>query len=346
MATRTSSSARPLGAAPTRPIGTAAAGAQALVCEDGRVLAASWHEPPQGEPHAVAVVSAATGVPRGYYRAFAQWLAQRGYAVLTYDYRGIAESRRGPIRSERAVTMRDWAVLDMSAAIAAANARRAAMDTAANARRAAMDTAANARRAAPGAPLPLLLIGHSFGGNAIMFARGVETADAILTVASQLGDWRLWPGVHRWVTGVFFHAWLPAVAHLFGHAPGWSLGGGAQPLPAGVALQWAAWGRRRGWAFADPQMRPHRAARAVVAPVHVWNVSDDLTFAPPRAVDALAVQFANAAVQRHTLVPTHVGATRLGHFGAFRREVGEAAWQRLLAPLEAAVPALRPPAGS
>jgi predicted alpha/beta hydrolase len=289
----------------------------ALVCDDGRHLAASWFEPPAGAAHAVAVVSSAAGVPRGYYRAFAQWLAGRGYAVLTYDYRGIGGSRRGPLRDE-AATMRDWAVLDMSAAY----------------------TAGHARRATQG--LPLLLVGHSFGGNAIGFARGAEHADAVLTVAAQFGEARLFTGAHRLAAEFFLRAWVPALVPLFGELPGWAMGPGAQALPPGVARQWAQWGRRRGWAYADPAMHAHRGAAGLGMPVHLWNISDDHTFAPPRTVDALAAEFRNAAVQRHTATPAAVGMARLGHFGAFRREPGERLWRQLLAPIEAAVPALRP----
>lgn len=294
---------------------------QHLVADDGRHLAASWFEPTGGPARAVAVVSSAAGVPRGYYRAFAEWMAARGYAVLTYDYRGIAGSRRGPMRKE-AATMRDWAVLDMSAALAAAEARRATQG------------------------LPLLLVGHSFGGNAIAFARGVERADALLAVASQVGEPRLFPGRHRLQAEFFFRAWLPLLVPLFGHLPGWALGPGGQALPAGVVRQWARWGLQRGWAFADPEMHPHRNASAIVAPVHLWDIGDDLSYAPPRAVDALAAQFRNAAVQRHGVLPRDVGVARLGHFGAFRREPGARLWPRLLDPVEAAAPRLRGPGPS
>jgi predicted alpha/beta hydrolase len=291
---------------------------QHLVADDGRHLAATWFEPPAGTlARAVAVVSCATGAPRGYYRAFAEWLAQRGYAVLTYDYRGIAGSRRGALRHERG-SMRDWALLDMPAALAAAEARRATQ------------------------ALPLLLVGHSFGGNAIAFARGVERADALLTVASQLGEPRLYPGHHRWVAEFFFRGWLPAHVALFGHLPGWAMGGGAQPLPGLVARDWARWGRTRNWAYGDATMAAHRGASGLNVPVHLWHVSDDLRFAPARAVDALAAQFRNAAVQRHGIAPADVGVPALGHFGAFRREPGPRLWQRLLDPIEAATPALRP----
>lgn len=288
----------------------------ALVAADGRHLAATWYEPAQGAVRAVAVVSSAAGVPRGYYRAFGSWLAGRGYAVLTYDYRGIGGSRRGPLGNDPA-TMAEWALLDMSAALAAAEARRGA------------------------GGLPLLLVGHSFGGNSIAFARGVERADAVLTVGSQLGVPALFPGRHRWLARFFFSAWLPAVVTLFGHLPGWALGPGAQGLPAGVARDWARWSRLRGWGFEDPTLAPHRAASALVVPVHLWNITDDLTYAPPRAVDALAAQFRNAAVQRHTVAPHDLGLKRLGHFGAFRRDAGPRLWARLLGPIEAASPALR-----
>jgi predicted alpha/beta hydrolase len=316
MNTPTSPATTPAAAQARRDASAGQAERHSLVADDGRHLAASWFEPEAGPARAVAVISSAAGVPRGYYRGFAQWLAGRGYAVLTYDYRGIAGSRRGALRDEPA-TMRDWALLDMSAALAAAEARRASQG------------------------LPLLLVGHSFGGNAIAFARGVERADALLTVASQLGESRLYPGWYRWQAEFFFRAWLPALVGLGGHLPGWALGPGAQALPGGVARQWAAWGGTRDWAYGDPAMRAHRAASALVVPVHLWNVSDDLTFAPPRAVDALAAQFRNAAVQRHSVTPADVGLARLGHFGAFRREPGARLWQRLLAPIEQASPALR-----
>lgn len=290
----------------------------ALVCADGRAIAARWFEPARAA-RAVAVVSPAAGVPQGFYRAFANWLAARGYAVLTYDYRGIGESRSGPVRAERA-TMRDWAQLDMSAAIAAAEARR---------------------RVAPATPLPLLLVGHSFGGNGLALARGVEAADAVLTVGSQSGDWRLWPGVQRWITGYFFHLHVPIIASALGHLPSWALGGSGAPMPKGVALEWARWGRRRGYLFSDPGLGNAQALRRFRGTAQVWNVTDDLTYAPSRAVDAFAAQFASASVTRHTLAPRDVSLTRIGHFDAFRRGAGARIWPLWLARIEAAAPALR-----
>jgi len=288
-----------------------------LVAADGRVLAARWSEPADGPARAVAVIHPGAGIPARHYRAFAAWLAGRGYAVLSYDYRGIGDSRHGSSLRDEPATMGDWARLDMSAAL----------------------TAAERRRATHG--LPLLLVGHSFGGHAIGFASGVERADAILAVASQGGEWRVWPRPQRYVVAGFFGAWVPALVGLFGCLPGWALGGGAPAMPAGVARDWSRWGLRRGYFFTDPEMQAHSSFRAIVAPVHLWSIADDWAFAPRTAVDALAARFAQAAVQRHRLHPGEVGARAVGHFGIFRRDNGPAIWSRLLAPIEAAAPALR-----
>jgi predicted alpha/beta hydrolase len=274
--------------------------AHRLTAADGRALAARWYEPAT-PARAVAVVHAATGVPQRFYRHFAAWLAGRGYAVLTYDYRGIGESRQGPLHAEPA-RMRDWALLDMPAALAEARRRRAPRD------------------------LPLLLVGHSFGGNALGLAAG----------------WRNWPGRHRWVTHAFFHALLPGAAHLLGKAPGWVLGGSGAGLPKGVALDWARWGRRRGYLFTDPELAAHLGGyRHFDGPVHLWNISDDLTYGPAAAVDALAAQFSRARVQRAALDAAALRSGAVGHFGAFRAEPGRRIWPQWLDRIEAATPSLR-----
>ena len=61
---------------------------------DGFPLAATIY----GMGNDVVVVNAATAVPRQFYEAFAQFVAAHGYTVVTYDYRGIGESRPESLR--------------------------------------------------------------------------------------------------------------------------------------------------------------------------------------------------------------------------------------------------------
>lgn len=292
-------------------------------CSDGRLLAATWYEPPSGTAlRAVAVVGAATAVPAGYYRHFAEWLAGRGYAVLTFDYRGIAASRDA-LRHGEDVRLRDWARLDMAAALHAADRYRKLAQHAA------------------GHPLGLLWVGHSLGGNAVGLVPGfADKVDAFVGVAAQVayfGHWSGWARVQAWV---FFHAMLPGLVRLLGHAPGRVLGPRAQDLPAGAALEWAAWGRTPGFLFGDPSLQRERAYHEFTGPVHLWSISDDHLFGPAAAVDALAAQFTAAAVERHVVAPQDLGVKRIEHFGPFRRDLGERLWPRLLTPIEAATPRL------
>ena len=294
-----------------------------LRCNDGRMLAAQWFEPPAAVGvKAVAVIGAATAVPASYYRHFAEWMAKRGYAVLSFDYRGIAASREA-LRQGEDVRLRDWARVDMAAALHAADRRRG-------------EEASRQRR-----EVGLLWVGHSLGGNSVGLVPDFEhKVDAVLGVAAQVAYLGHWSGFARVQAWLFFHWMLPLTVRLLGHAPGRMLGPRAQDLPAGAALEWAAWGRTPGFLFGDDSLARERAYHRFGGAVHLWNVTDDHLFGPAAAVDALAGQFSAAQVQRHTVAPAELGVKKIEHFGPFRRDLGARLWPRLLAPIEAATPRL------
>jgi predicted alpha/beta hydrolase len=77
-----------------------------VAARDGYPLAATVFTP-EGTPHGAVLVASATAVPRKIYRGFASYLAERGFAALTLDYRGIGGSRPPSLRGFRA-RMRDW----------------------------------------------------------------------------------------------------------------------------------------------------------------------------------------------------------------------------------------------
>lgn len=55
---------------------------------DGCALATTLYQPDEPVDEAI-LISSATAVPQRFYNPFAQFLCQRGYRVVTYDYRGI-----------------------------------------------------------------------------------------------------------------------------------------------------------------------------------------------------------------------------------------------------------------
>jgi len=269
----------------------------ALVFEaaDGRPLAATVLEPPRVE--GAVVIASATGVPRRIYEGIAGCLAEAGLAVLTFDYRGIGGSRRGRSLRDEDARMQDWGRLDLEGALGWM------------------------RQAYPGAPL--LMLGHSAGGQLIGLAPSARHLAGAALIGSQLGWAGHWPWPARVVMWSMWHAMIPALTAARGYLPMQALGQG-EDLPAGVAREWAAWGRERNYLF-DVLGPPVRADYAALRfPVRGLHISDDL-YAPRSGVEAL-VSFYGGRREVHTVTPAEAGVGRIGHFGWVRPQFEQAIW--------------------
>jgi predicted alpha/beta hydrolase len=281
-------------AAPT----TDAATTLALRAADGRELAADLHAP-RGTPVAAAVILPGTAIPRRFYRPLAAHLVEAGIAVLTFDYRGIGGSARGPLRTEPA-TMRDWGQLDIDAALRWLEGRYP--------------------------QLPRTAIAHSFGGQALGLAPSARGAvDRAILIAAQSGFLGHWPLPIRLRNAAVFGALLPAAAATIGYWPkNLGLGDG---LPGGVAREWARWCRAPGYLTAHVPEH-ERFHGALTIPIRAYAIADD-DYAPPAAVDALLSWYARARIEKRTLSPDALGVPVIGHFGPFRASVARTVWPEL-----------------
>jgi len=77
---------------------------------DGYDIAAAFFRPP-GIVRASVLIAPAMGVSQRFYAALADWLASRGFLVVTFDFRGIGLSRRADLRTLD-TTISDWAESD------------------------------------------------------------------------------------------------------------------------------------------------------------------------------------------------------------------------------------------
>lgn len=262
---------------------------------DGYGLGASVYGPASRGP--VVVINGATGVRQRYYSRFAHWLAGQGATVVTYDYRGIGESRPHRLRGFKG-RMSDWGRHDYAGVLAFV--------------------------AREWAGRPLHLIGHSVGGQLLGHTAATRAAQRIVTVSSQFGTWMLWPTPHNLAYAGLWHVLLPAVTRAWGYLPG-QLGIG-EDLPKEVALEWARWCRSRHYFF-DHGVSP--AGFAAVR-AHLLAVSlDDDPYAPRASVDALHSYFTGARVDRRHVLPRDVGGRAIGHFGFFRSEFRETLWRQV-----------------
>lgn len=246
----------------------------------------------------VVVMAPATGVLQGYYAPFAAWLSTQGFAVVTFDYRGIGGSRSEgvepsrsegarPARSEGAKpSMHDWGERDLASVVAWAGT-----------------TLGDGRVA---------VVGHSVGGQLVGLLPDASRVAALVTIGAQSGDYRLWPLPSRLAMAVLWYGLVPGVTRAVGYLPG-ALGIG-QDLPAGVALEWARWCRTPGYLAGEGFEGRREGFARLDAPVLAYGFDDD-GYAPRAAVDALHALYTTARIERRQLGRD---AGRFGHFGFFR----------------------------
>lgn len=265
-----------------------------LSARDGYTLAATAFVPER--PKAAVLISSGTGFPRHFYRHIAEQGAARGFACLTYDYRGIGGSAPQTLRGFRA-DMTMWGRRDLPAAIDAAEAL------------------------APGKPL--FTLGHSVGGHLIGFAPNSQKASAHAFVNVGSGYWGKHSLAYRPQVLVFWLVYGPACLAALGHIPAGGLWGGTA-LPRGVFTQWRRWCFRPDYFGGElAALRPNWFSD-VTRPIRAWGMDDDPIANRASTPDILKL-YPNAPSQEIWLDPGELGQTAIGHQGLFTRK-GEAFW--------------------
>ena len=272
---------------------------------DGPRLGARLFHPPQGQPTKAAVlIGGAMGVRQDYYQPFAQWLATQGYAVMSFDYRGMGDSRHGPLRGFEA-DLFSWA-----------------RDT---------DTAIEAlMQAAPG--VPLVLVGHSLGAQLPGLLKHRDRVAGLVSVAAGSGYWRDNAPQLKRIVLYFWHVLVPVATALCGYFPGRRIGK-VGDLPAGVVLQWRRWcmnPRYHVGAEGTPVREQFEGARF---PVVALSITDD-ELMTERGTRVLLDCYANAPRRIERIAPADVQVQRIGHFGFFRDQFQSSLWARTAALLQ------------
>lgn len=273
---------------------------------DGFLLGATLFLPRNGVKRNAILINSATAVQRKIYRGFASYLARRGSAVLTYDYRGIGDSRlKSLTRYDQPrslvgfkATMADWAALDASAAVSWMRYRYS--------------------------QLPLAYVGHSFGGQALgLLPNNTEVSRALL-VAAQAGAWKLIAAPERYRVYALLNLLGKPATRVLGYAPG-RLGLG-QDLPREVFLQWVRWVMSDRYMFDDASLGALKNFEVYGGALRALCFSDD-PWATKPAVELLCSGFKAIEPEILTIKPADVGASKIGHFGFFRPEHRDTLWR-------------------
>lgn len=270
-----------------------------IPAKDGFPLSATLY----GEPsQRLVVLNSATSVARGFYRSFASALTKAGFRVLTYDYRGVGDSRPSSLRGFQART-RDWGLLDMEGVLAWARHELV--------------------------PSRIFLVGHSVGGQLAGLLEVKDGIDGMVTLSSQSGYWGLQGGEQKLAVAVHVHLTVPATSHLFGYFPFSRLAQG-EDLPKGAALEWARWCRNPDYLRGDSTL-PLERFQDFEAPVLAYSIDDD-KWGTAASVDAMMSAYPN--LERRHIHPKAHGLRGLGHFGYFRPS-SRALWSEAIEWMEA-----------
>ena len=267
--------------------------------DHGAIEASLWLAAGAG---AIVLLHPGTAVTQRYYEAFARYLVELGFGVVTYDYRGTGRSRPASLRGLE-VSMSDWMEDDVGAVTRWAAARF------------------------PG--LPMLAVGHSLGGHALTLSGETNSLCAAVLVASHAGATatirdraeraRVW-GLMRLVA--------PVLCSVLGYMPGRRLGLG-EDLPSGVMLQWSRWTSLPRYFFDDPAMDAQARMARVRVPLLVLGFADD-PWANPEAIGMLTAPLIKTTVERRQVAPRDAGLAAIGHMGFFRQRAGVSLWPQVV----------------
>jgi predicted alpha/beta hydrolase len=257
-----------------------------LTARDGHRLAA-YRFDPDGQTKANVVIAAAMAVPQSFYASFARYLATCGYTAWTFDYRGIGESLTGSLRGVKA-DLSDWLIKDYDALL---------------------------HEIGENSPLPLFVVGHSFGGQVAPLLPSRERLAGLVNIAVGSGSMRhITPRIRR-SAPLMWHVLAPVLCPVFGYFPGARLGV-IGDLPSGAMFQWRRWcltpdylltgepGAREAYASAD-------------YPVLALTFADDemLLEDGSRLIHGA---YRKRPVDYRLLEPAQHNLPRIGHFGFFK----------------------------
>lgn len=271
---------------------------------DGFALSGVLHGNPAAA-RAALLIAPAMGVAQSYYTDFARWLADQDIAVMSFDYRGMGQSR--PATHRRSLRGFDadihtWAEQDAAAALSTLDGLLPA-------------------------GTPIHWLGHSLGGQIFGLVPNRERVSRVVTVGTGSGYWlENAPPLKRMVWWLWFFV-VPVVLPVAGYFPGRRLKK-VGDLPAGVMAQWRRWCLHRDYMMGEGGAALREQYARITTPMLSMSFTDD-EFMSARNTESLHGFYANAPRTMKRIAPAEVGERRIGHFGFFRPKFQATLWPQV-----------------
>ncbi len=270
-----------------------------IPCHDGFQLKGTLYPSnPSMEKAKMVIINSATGVSKDIYHHFATYLAENGYEVLTYDYRGIAASRPKKLRGFKA-SFTCWGQFDFVATINLLTSRYPNHQ--------------------------LLVLGHSIGGTIIGMASNNDQISGIINIGAQTAYYKDWDK-SKIKLFLLWHTFFPLITTLYGYFPGKQFNL-LEDIPKGVIQQWHA--RKK---TPDYMYQLHENGIEVYYDHYKGRlltlaIEDDI-IGTNRAISRVHQLFTAADKKVELIKPADIGCSKIGHFGFFSRKFKPTLWYK------------------
>jgi predicted alpha/beta hydrolase len=272
-----------------------------IMTQDQVKLACTYFPGRSGGSNKFIIINSATGVNQRYYKKYASFLAEKGYDVLTYDYRGIGMSRPLKLKGFEASFIH-WGQSDFEGVL---------------------NYVSNNFRTKE-----LYVIGHSVGGVLIGMTPVSSSVKGFICICAQMAYYKDWTLSKRYKLYFLWHIIIPLLTKILGYFPGKKLNM-MEDIPKGVVMQWHL--RRKMPSMGDQMEKAGYKMYFNTITSKIMNIGfvDD-PIGTPMAISRLASLFVSADVKTEIIHPAEMGLQNIGHFGFFQQKNKDILWETSL----------------
>lgn len=258
-----------------------------IKCADGFDLTGTLFEP--SELKSAVMIAPATGIKKTFYRKFAEFLAENGYGAITFDNRGIGDSKGESLNGVNA-SLLNWGKLDMTAVLEELKKRFPDSE--------------------------YHLVGHSAGGQLVGLMENADELKSIFNFACSSGSLRLMKFPYRITANFFMNVAIPLSNLFFGHMKSQWFGMG-EPLPKQIASDWSRWCNGTGYVAVDlnKKIKEHHYDKLKIP--SLWLHAEDDDIANIDTVKDMIRVYSKISAEIITLRPQDFGYNDIGHMKFF-----------------------------
>jgi len=266
-----------------------------IICADQYEISATIYTPhstPEQPIKGAVLIGPATGIKQQFYANFASYLCENNYGVITFDNRGIGNSKNDKLKKSDA-SLQCWGEKDMPAVLE--QLKTSFPDTRYH------------------------LIGHSAGGQLVGLMHNAMELSSIFNFASSSGQLKNMKMPYFIKAHFFMNLFIPLCNTLFGYTQSQWLGMG-EPLPKAVGQQWREWCNGEGYVKQAFSKTVHSHQYDTLSIPSMWvNAVDDDIAIDANVLDIQSV-FSRLKPETLTLSPENYQLDEIGHMKFFSKK--------------------------